>query len=396
MLSVDTPLSLYIHFPWCIRKCPYCDFNSHTLKGPLTESSYISALITDFDNELSDWAKTGDSALKDRKLHSIFLGGGTPSLFSAESLSCLIQQISQRIEFEVDIEITLEANPGTLEHDQFEAYLAAGINRLSLGIQSFDDSQLITLGRIHDSQGADQAIRAAASAGFNNLNLDLMYGLPEQTVSQALEDCDQAISYPASHLSFYQLTIEPNTYFHRFPPPVPDNDLQFEIQVTLQNKLSSSGFEQYEVSAYASPGKECRHNLNYWQFGDYLGIGAGAHSKITQGSEIFRSWKQKRPETYIAQLEAGLENTKQSYKSEKQINTADLMFEFLMNALRLKKGFSLRLFEHRTQIPIKTLLDRLQPMADRNWIEVSPHSIQCSERGYLFIDEILQELLPDH
>ncbi len=385
------PLSLYIHFPWCIKKCPYCDFNSHTLRGGLNEQQYIDALVADLDNDLSDAADSiGRNAVQDRKLISIFMGGGTPSLFSACSFSTLLYQLRQRMEFAADIEITLEANPGMLEHDQFGAYLQAGINRLSLGVQSFDDARLNALGRIHDAESANQAIHAAKSAGFDNFNLDLIYGLPNQTTQMAIQDCARAIGHAPTHLSFYQLTIEPNTYYHRFPPLLADNDQQFAMQTALQERLESSGYRQYEVSAYSIAGRECRHNLNYWEFGDYLGIGAGAHSKLTGDDKILRSWKQKHPETYIAQVE-----TNREYKTENTVNKNALVFEFMMNALRLKHGVSLQSFQQRTRLPAEAVRQALQAGIARNWIEASDRIIRCTAQGYLFIDEILQELLPD-
>ena len=382
-------LSLYIHFPWCIKKCPYCDFNSHALKGGLfaekQEQQYIDALIADLT---SDLAFHFGGRIEDKILVSIFMGGGTPSLFSAQSLARLLSEIQQRIAFERDIEITLEANPGSLEHDQFEGYLKAGINRLSLGIQSFDDRQLKTLGRIHDANAAKNAIRLAKTAGFDNFNLDIMYGLPEQSVAMAQEDCMQAIHFSPTHLSFYQLTIEPNTRFHRFPPVLPNDEQQIEIQTALQNILHQYGYRQYEVSAYAQPAHECRHNLNYWQFGDYLGIGAGAHSKLTDNHRIVRSWKQKHPETYLTHIE----NNK-SYKTQTTVPQQEYLFEFMMNALRLKDGIKLTTLQQTTGLPNKVAVAALQRGIEQKWVVVTDEYIRCTEQGYLFIDEILQDLL---
>ncbi|SMN00366.1 Radical SAM family enzyme, similar to coproporphyrinogen III oxidase, oxygen-independent, clustered with nucleoside-triphosphatase RdgB [uncultured Candidatus Thioglobus sp.] len=318
------------------------------------------------------------------------MGGGTPSLFSAKSLAMLLRQIRQRMELAGDIEITLEANPGTLEHDPFEAYLEAGINRLSLGIQSFDDRQLKTLGRIHDSSAAENAIQAAQSAGFENINLDLMYGLPEQTTQMALNDCLRALSYSTTHLSCYQLTLEPNTYFYRYPPRLPDHDRQSEIQIALQNTLHQHGYQQYEVSAYARHARECKHNLNYWQFGDYLGIGAGAHSKLTGADGVVRSWKQKHPATYLAHI---ANNT--PYKTETPVPQKELLFEAMMNALRLKDGIKLTTLQQRTGLPGNVAMDALQQVINQQWVEITDDSIRCTETGYLFIDEILQTLLPE-
>ncbi|WP_424948058.1 radical SAM family heme chaperone HemW [Candidatus Spongiihabitans sp.] len=390
------PLSLYIHFPWCIKKCPYCDFNSHALKGALDaeqhEEKYIRALIADLDADLDDagFDDNVGAATKDRKLISIFMGGGTPSLFSAKSFSTLLHQIKRRIEFDANIEITLEANPGTLEHDQFEAYLASGINRLSLGVQSFDDRQLKTLGRIHDADAAENAIQAAKAAGFENFNLDLMYGLPDQTAAAAVQDCLRAISHSPAHLSFYQLTIEPNTFFYHCPPRLPDDDQQIEIQTALQNTLNQCGYRQYEVSAYSIAGRECKHNLNYWQFGDYLGIGTGAHSKLTVGERVVRSWKQKHPETYMAHIE---NNT--AYKTQKPVPQNQLLFEFMMNALRLKAGIKLTTLQQRTGLSKNSAVAALQHAINQKWVEITDETIRCTEPGYLFIDEILQHLLPE-
>lgn len=377
------PLSLYIHFPWCISKCPYCDFNSHALKGSLSEQKYIETLVADLDNDLG--AETSD-----KKITSIFMGGGTPSLFSARSLDSLLSQVRQRLEFDSSIEITLEANPGTLEHDQFDAYLEAGINRLSLGVQSFDDTQLKKLGRIHDSNSAENAIRAARAAGFHNINLDLMYGLPGQSLEMVMRDCACAVSHDTAHLSFYQLTIEPNTYFHQFPPTLPDHDHQTEMQDALQRTLHQNGYRQYEVSAYSRPASECRHNLNYWEFGDYLGIGAGAHSKLTTKEGIVRAWKHKHPETYMANMQGNSAN-----KTENEIPGEDILFEFMMNALRLKNGIGTSVFQQRTGLSIDFAKLSLQKSIDRNWLEISEERIRCTEQGYLFIDEILQDLLPE-
>jgi oxygen-independent coproporphyrinogen-3 oxidase len=376
------PLSLYIHFPWCISKCPYCDFNSHALKGELDEQQYIDALIADLDNDLG--VETCN-----RRLVSVFLGGGTPSLFSAASLKNLLQSVQHRLEFDADVEVTLEANPGTLEHDNFEGYLDAGVNRLSLGVQSFDDEQLKKLGRIHDASSAEKAIHAARVAGFSNFNLDLMHGLPGQSLEMALQDCTRAISHAPTHLSFYQLTIEPNTYFHQFPPQLPDHDLQFEIQAAVQNTLNQGGYRQYEVSAYARTSRECRHNLNYWQFGDYIGIGAGAHSKLTTEHGVIRGWKHKHPESYMNHVQGGT-----LYKVENNVPEEEILFEFMINALRLKNGISTSIFQQRTSLSTDFARRTLAGAIDRGWLEITDQKIQCTDSGYLFIDEILQGLLP--
>ncbi|HMY82651.1 MAG TPA: radical SAM family heme chaperone HemW, partial [Agitococcus sp.] len=290
-MSSLPPLSLYIHVPWCVRKCPYCDFNSHTSPQSLPEKAYVAALIADLQADLA-W-------VQGRKIGSVFIGGGTPSLFSGQTYQDLFTQLRQHLDFSSDCEVTLEANPATVEHDNFEGYLVAGINRLSLGVQSFNPTHLQTLGRIHSQQDAFNAIQLAKTAGFSNFNLDLMHGLPQQDLSQALEDIDYALSFKPTHLSWYQLTIEPNTAFYRQPPALPDDDILWAIQEAGQQKLAQAGFQQYEVSAYSQQ-RPSKHNLNYWQFGDYLAIGAGAHGKVTTPEGIFRYRKTRLPKDYLA------------------------------------------------------------------------------------------------
>ena len=380
-------LFLYVHFPWCIRKCPYCDFNSHELKGELPERNYIETLIQDFDNDLKHLSTRP-------KLNGIFLGGGTPSLFSGHGIKSLLTEIQSRIVLKDSAEVTMEVNPGAVEHDRFETYLDAGINRLSFGAQSFCDKQLAKLGRVHRSQHISTSISAAKKAGFSNFNIDLMYGLPDQDIREAIDDCQQAIDLGPSHLSLYQLTIEPNTWFHRFPPTLPEQDKSVEIQDKLVELTQSYGFDRYEVSAYAKPGYQSRHNLNYWLFGDYLGIGAGAHSKITQtsnqGKEILRGYKEKHPKKYVNQIAKG-----ERARHDKRVGQNEILFEFMMNALRLKNGFSLDLATKQTRLNTQTLIAALQPAIDKNWITLSPNHMQCSHTGYLFLDEILMGLLPD-
>ena len=376
------PTSLYVHFPWCAKKCPYCDFNSHALKQALDEPSYLRALIADLDHEMP--------LVQDRNLESIFLGGGTPSLFSAKAISSLLQAIRDRFPLSESTEITMEANPGSLEHDQFDRYLRAGINRLSLGIQSFNDDHLKTLGRIHDSHTAEKAITAARQAGFENLNIDLMYGLPYQTVDMAVTDCNRAMEHSPAHISYYQLTIEPQTRFFVDPPELPGNDRQFEMQLAIQQRLREEGYFQYEVSAYSVPNRECVHNVNYWEFGDYLGIGAGAHSKMTENNRVSRFWKQKHPETYMDQV-----SSNGPYRTRTMVRTEDLLFEFMLNGLRLKNGVELAKFEQRTGLPTSEIQQRLSGILDSGWVHMTDHRITCSDQGYLFIDEILQTLLPD-
>ncbi|MBK7301408.1 MAG: radical SAM family heme chaperone HemW [Moraxellaceae bacterium] len=333
-MSSLPPLSLYIHVPWCVRKCPYCDFNSHTSPQSLPEDEYIAALLLDIDQDLA-W-------LQGRAIHSVFIGGGTPSLLSPQAYQQLFSQLKQKMTFEANCEITLEANPATVEHGSFEGYLEAGINRLSLGIQSFNGLQLKNLGRIHGQSEAEKAILLAKAAGFTNFNLDLMHGLPNQSLEEALLDIEIALSFKPPHLSWYQLTIEPNTAFYRQPPVLPDDDTLWAIQEAGQQKLAQAGLLQYEVSAYTH-NKPSQHNLNYWQFGDYLAIGAGAHGKVTTPQGIFRYRKTRLPKDYLAaapqqQARLGLE----------KVSNDDLSFEFMMNGLRLKQGVPIAYFEQRT------------------------------------------------
>ena len=383
------PLSLYIHFPWCIRKCPYCDFNSHELKGEIDERRYLDTLKADLLDDLSIHALINSDAGKNRKIDSIFLGGGTPSLFSAGSIAELIEFVKDNLESAPDLEVTLEANPGALEHSKFEFYLEAGVNRLSLGVQSFNDDCLKKLGRIHNANNARNAITQAQSAGFTNINLDIMYGLPGQTIEQLRKETNEAANFDTSHLSFYQLTLEPNTLFHKHPPKLPDDDSVMEMQEFLTSRLSLSGFERYEVSAYSQRNRQCRHNLNYWNFGDYLGIGAGAHSKLTTKAGIIRNWKEKQPRAYMTRLKNGSNRSNTT-----NVAPQSLPFEFMLNALRLRKGFHLDTFESRTGLPSNVAIAALEQTINQNLICVKNKTVSCTERGYLFIDEILQQLLP--
>lgn len=335
--SQPPPLSLYVHVPWCVRKCPYCDFNSHERRGAVPGHEYVAALLRDLDYALP--------AVAGRSLQSIFIGGGTPSLLSPACIDELLTGIAQRLSLDTSIEITLEANPGTMEAGRFRGFRAAGINRLSLGIQSFNPVQLKVLGRIHDGIAARAAIESAQSAGFNAINLDLMFGLPDQTVAEALVDLEAAIGYQPAHLSWYQLTVEPNTVFYKYPPNQPDDDSLWSMQQQGQALLKSNQYSQYEVSAYALAGERCRHNLNYWRFGDYLGIGAGAHSKLTDASRglIQRQARHRVPDAYmhLAGSEAAVTDTRLPGR-------ADVVFEFMLNALRLSRGVPLSLFERHT------------------------------------------------
>ena len=379
------PLSLYIHLPWCVKKCPYCDFNSHALKGngadSLPEDRYIDALIADLEHDLPRvWG---------RPVQSIFFGGGTPSLFSPAAIDRLLAAVRARLPLRPDAEITLEANPGTVELARFQGYRAAGVNRLSIGIQSFNTDQLRALGRIH---GRDEALRAAAAAraaGFDNFNLDLMFGLPHQTVDEARADLQCALDLAPTHLSLYQLTIEPNTLFHAQPPPMPDDDRVWEIQSTLQAMTAAAGFQHYEISAYARDGLRARHNLNYWRFGDYLGIGAGAHAKITDANGITRVWKTKQPAEYMNKA-----GTSAAYGGEQRLTRADAAFEFMLNALRLSGGFEPALFQERTAQPLSLVEKAMQQAEAKELIQRHHDRIQPTEKGLRFLNDLLCLFLP--
>jgi len=373
--SQNPPLSLYIHIPWCVKKCPYCDFNSH-LSQSENEMDYIQALIEDLEQELPlVWG---------RKIESIFIGGGTPSLFSAHAFEVLLSNIRARIGIHPQAEITLESNPGTAEADKFKGYKEAGITRLSLGIQSFNDVYLQKLGRIHDAQQAFNAINFAKEAGFKQINLDIMYGLPEQTLEQALNDLNSAISHQPQHISWYQLTIEPNTYFYSKPPPLPDQDLIENISLEGIELLSQKGYKRYEVSAFAQQDCNCFHNLNYWQFGDYLGIGAGAHSKITHvpSGKILRRQKAKIPQTYL--------NPAKPYLShEHAIDKAELPLEFMLNALRLPEGVKSQLFQQRTGLMLETIQPILDKLRSQDLLKLEEGYLKPSSKGFDFLNHTL-------
>jgi putative oxygen-independent coproporphyrinogen III oxidase len=379
MLKADTiPLSLYIHMPWCTRKCPYCDFNSHAASD-IEEDSYIDALLQDFASELEL------PGVRNREISSIFIGGGTPSLFSANAIKRLLSGIAQGAKCE-SAEVTLEANPGSADSSQFAGYREAGVNRLSIGIQSFNDSKLAALGRIHDRATAIQAIEKARTAGFDNLNLDLMYGLPGQSEDEAIVDLQQAISIRPEHLSWYQLTLEPNTPFHHSPPAdLADNDQLADLSSRGIEQLQQAGFSQYEVSAYAQPGKACRHNLNYWQFGDYLGIGAGAHAKVTLADgTIVRRHKQRHPQRYFTSVTAG-----KALSSSHQLTEDDLRLEFMMNALRLNAGFRQQDYEQRTGLGFPSVEELLIELVKKGLLERSCDFWRATARGRLHLDSLL-------
>lgn len=375
------PLSLYIHIPWCVRKCPYCDFNSHTSPQELPEQAYIAALLADLDQDLA-W-------VNQRTIRSIFIGGGTPSLFSGAAYQQLFTGLRQRLNFATDIEVTLEANPATIEHDRFEAYLEAGINRLSLGIQSFNPEHLQRLGRVHNREQAENAIRMAQRAGFHNINLDLMHGLPEQTLTQALEDIDCALSFNTTHLSWYQLTIEPNTVFYRQQPILPDDDTLWAIQEAGQHRLASVGLMQYEVSAY-SQNHPSQHNLNYWQFGDYLGIGAGAHGKVTTTEGIWRYRKTRLPKDYLQAAPLGLARSTPERSTDN-----DLVFEFMMNALRLREGVPAMLFSERTGLALSVLDDSVSTLRHQGLMVDDTHRLACTALGFNYLNDVLSHFLVD-
>jgi oxygen-independent coproporphyrinogen-3 oxidase len=372
------PLSLYVHLPWCVRKCPYCDFNSYEAKGDLPDERYVAALLRDLDTEIP--------LARGRPLQSVFIGGGTPSLFSSAAIERLLAGIRDRVALAGDAEITLEANPGAVEAERFAAFRNSGVNRLSIGIQSFRDRQLALLGRVHDAQEALRAVELARRAGFENLNLDLMYGLPGDDSAGAKRDLETAIELAPTHLSWYQLTLEPNTAFHRRPPPLPDEELVGEIEESGRALLARDGYERYEVSAYARPGHRCVHNLNYWRFGDYLGIGAGAHGKVTVPEEgaIERRAKQRNPRTYVEQAGAERAVTVERIESPQQI-----ALEFLMNALRLPDGVSAASYEERTGRPLSAIEQPLREAVRRGWLETDPGSLKTTASGLQGLNALL-------
>ena len=372
------PLSLYIHIPWCVRKCPYCDFNSHAQRGDLPEAAYIAAMLEDLDQDLD--------YIQDRELASVFIGGGTPSLFSASAYAQLFEGLRQRLRFSRDIEITLEANPGTLEQGRFAAYRELGINRLSIGVQSFDAEQLEKLGRIHSAGDALAAIASARDAGYDNFNIDLMHGLSGQTEADALNDLRIAIDSGAPHISWYQLTIEANTEFYKRPPELPQESALMTMQRAGFTLLSDAGLTRYEVSAFARDGRRARHNLNYWRFGDYLALGAGAHGKVTLASGVRRYQKTRKPEDYLSR------SPSRTSQSQGVIDT-DLPFEFMMNALRLRGGVESALYSQRTGLPLAAIAPTLERLQARGLLIDDLQRIACSERGFAFIDSILSEFL---
>lgn len=380
------PLALYVHLPWCVRKCPYCDFNSHRAPDILPTAEYVQALLADLDRDLSDYPE-----LRARPIVSVFFGGGTPSLFPPDTIATLLDGVAGRLRLAHDAEITLEANPGTTEHGRFAGYRDAGVNRISLGVQSFDDARLARLGRIHGSEEARHAARGVLEAGIAELNLDLMYALPDQDLAGALSDVDEAIALAPTHVSHYQLTLEPHTEFAARPPPLPDDDLAFEMMTACQARLADAGYVQYETSVYARDGHRCRHNLNYWMFGDYLGIGAGAHGKLSVDTGIRRRWKTRHPRTWLA-----LAGRDDAIGGDAALTALELPFEFAMNALRLNEGFRLDDFEARTGLPAEAIAPMLQRGVARDLLAVQDNDrVRPTEFGRRFLNDLLELFLPD-
>ncbi|MBR9728226.1 radical SAM family heme chaperone HemW [Shewanella intestini] len=373
------PLSLYIHIPWCVQKCPYCDFNSHGQHAELPQQQYVDALLDDLQQDLE--------YVQGRRIHTIFIGGGTPSLFDAAQIKRLLDNVEQLIGFEPEIEITMEANPGTLEHDDFSAYRAAGVTRLSIGVQSFSKTKLNLLGRIHDQDEAITAAKKAKEANYLSFNLDLMHGLPNQSFDEAMADIEQGAALMPPHLSWYQLTIEPNTLFHSKPPQLPDDEALWQIYEQGQKKLAALGYEQYEISAYAKPGYQCRHNLNYWRFGDYLGIGCGAHGKITQPSRggIIRTVKIKHPKGYLSATNYMADITK--------IAPDELPVEYLMNRLRLMSPIPKAEFEQRTGQPASVLTQGMQDSQAKGLVTETDSHWQLTPKGHMFVNELLSQFI---
>jgi len=371
------PLALYVHIPWCVRKCPYCDFNSHERSGQLPEKEYLEALFRDLEASLPQvWG---------RRVISVFIGGGTPSLFSPASIDALLSGVRARLTLDPQAEITLEANPGTVEAARFRGFRAAGVNRISIGVQSFDERMLTALGRIHSSDEARRAIDAAA-ASFDNVNVDLMYALPGQTPAMARADLDEALRFGLPHVSAYQLTIEPNTVFWSKPPALPEHDLAADMQLAAEESLRAAGYEHYETSAFARPGWRCRHNLNYWQFGDYLGIGAGAHGKLSFPDRVTRHARAKQPNEYM-KPDARVEQS--------VVPAAELPFEFMLNALRLVDGFDVVLFSERTGLPIHLIQSQLEAAEKKGLVARDCKRIRPTERGRRFLNDLLEVFLPD-
>ncbi|QDC43090.1 radical SAM family heme chaperone HemW [Methylophilus medardicus] len=380
-LTNPPPLSLYIHIPWCVRKCPYCDFNSHEARQEIPEAAYVDALIADLEQ--------ATPLVWGRKIRSVFFGGGTPSIFSAAAIDKILSHVRMLTPLEYGAEVTLEANPGTVDIANFQGYRQAGVNRVSLGIQSFQPQYLQSLGRIHDREQALAAAELALNT-FDQVNLDVMYALPQQSLADALKDAETACQLKPAHLSFYHLTLEPNTPFHRTPPVLPDDDTSATMQEEIEKTLASHGYQHYETSGFAQPGKQCVHNLNYWTFGDYLGIGAGAHSKLSFHDKIIRQSRHKHPKKYLESVTTG-----QMVDSEWQIGRDDLAFEFMMNALRLVDGVEAGLFQQRTGLPLRSIQATLQEAQQQGLMLAAPARIAPTLKGQRFLNSLLEMFLPE-
>jgi len=376
LLASLPPLSLYIHVPWCVRKCPYCDFNSHEAPHAIPEERYLAALQADIEQVLPDiWG---------RQVHTVFIGGGTPSLLSASAVDRLMAMLRSHFNLWPDAEVTLEANPGASEATRFKAYAASGVNRISLGIQTFDDDQLKKLGRVHDSHQARRAIEMAMTA-VERVNLDLMFALPGQTVDACMADVREALSYGTDHLSIYQLTLEPNTVFAKFPPSLPDDDVGVAMEEGIESLLGQAGFERYEVSAFARPGARARHNVNYWQFGDYIGLGPGAHGKVSFPDRIQREVRVRSPESW---MEASVRRNGTHLSEKKVVPRSDLPFEFMLNALRLREGVPLSLFHERTGLPYSSISSQIEIARQKKLLTLDPSRLQATEMGWRFLNEL--------
>ena len=387
MSLIAPPLSLYVHMPWCVKKCPYCDFNSHGLRGaPPPYADYIDVLLADLDADIRDFA----AALEGRSIVSVFFGGGTPSLFAPELIDRFLQGARARLPFVDGCEITLETNPGTVEHGRFDGYLAAGVNRISFGVQSFDDDKLRRLGRIHSAVEAEAAVKSAQDAGYANINLDLMYALPQQTLDGALADVERALALAPTHISHYQLTLEPNTAFAANPPPLPDDDHAWAMQEACEQRLAAAGYAQYEISAYAQHGRRCAHNLNYWQFGDYLGIGAGAHGKLSDAGNgrVHRRWKTRHPRAYLEAAGGAAR-----IGGDSVVGAAELPFEYMLNALRLVDGVPLAEFAGRTGLGVETIAAALADARQRGWLREDPQRLHTTALGQRFLNDVIAGFL---
>lgn len=378
IFTEELPLALYVHIPWCVQKCPYCDFNSHAMKDNLPEELYVAGLLQELERH--------SDALKHRPLVSIFFGGGTPSLFSGKAIDSILNGVAKHLNLPAHTEITLEANPGTVDQVNFRDFRTAGVNRLSLGIQSLQDDKLKTLGRIHGREQALNAVKIARDAGFDNFNLDIMYGLPQQSIAEALQDLHDALSLQPTHFSWYQLTIEPNTMFYHQRPTLPPDDTIWQMTLDGQDYLRQHGFQQYEVSAYSQAGKQCLHNRNYWEFGDYLGIGAGAHSKLTSNNEVTRFAQVRQPKSY-------LDAAKRNNLPIKLISEQELIFEFMLNALRLTDGVRTELFTKHTGLPLSRIADMIAAAQAKGLLEKNNEFIRPSELGKRFLNDLVEMFL---